>query len=196
MASITASLYSPNGARKSEQRLPVIFSIITSHDSTSFFICAAESLVMCGCVPEWLPISCPRSKISLTMSGYFSTQKPHRKNVAFAPYWSSVSSMNAVLSSSHAASMVMAIFFSSVCTLYTGSSRFLPASTSISYSSTEASFEEARAGASHTAMAMATPAMMTSSTASAISSVFFVITTIGTIRPSSACLCLNICTSH
>ena len=30
--------------------------------------------LMCGCVLEWLPISCPASAICLTWSGYLSTQ--------------------------------------------------------------------------------------------------------------------------
>ncbi len=57
---------------------------------------------MCGCVSVWLPISCPAADMALTLSGYFSTQKPQRKKVAFILYLFSVSSINGVLSSSHA----------------------------------------------------------------------------------------------
>ncbi len=50
----------------------------------------------------WLPISCPAADIALTLSGYLSTQKPQRKKVALTLYLLSVSSINGVLSSSHA----------------------------------------------------------------------------------------------
>ena len=42
--------------------------------SSSCVICCALSSLMCGWVSEWLPISCPASKICLTRCGYLSTQ--------------------------------------------------------------------------------------------------------------------------
>lgn len=95
-----------------DDKTPFILDTLAQYNVKATFF-------LCGFWVEKYPEEVKQiaAAICFTSSGYFSTQKPHRKKVAFTLYWARVSRIKGVLSSSQAASMVRAIFLSALSTL-------------------------------------------------------------------------------